>query len=112
MANLVRIEEVHLYMGWSDNVADTYAAKKLLDAANVKYVQLAYHDETQYQSIFDSLSTWTFGEGAATYQKVFKDFPFVHWVEVYDDYNKYIQCAYGLAEIKASKLFTPGVVFI
>jgi hypothetical protein len=112
MANLVRIEKVFLYMGWTANAADTYAAMKALDDAGIKYTKLCYNEPEQHKANFDALSSWTFGDESAPYNKSVTDFPFLHWTEVYDDYNKYLYAAHGLDEVKASKLLSAKVPVI
>jgi len=98
MANLVRIENVYLYVGWTETVADSYAAMKLLNAAGVKYTLMHYADETQHKANQEALSTWVFKSG----RKTFTDYPILHWDELYDDYNRYVEGAAGLDEIKTA----------
>ncbi len=104
MTTLVKIKEVHLYVGFTETVADCYAAKKLLDDKGIKYTLLAYHDDTQHKGVFESLNTWNWGKVSELHKREFKNFPILHWKEYYDDYEQVVQCADGLEEIKNSDL--------
>jgi hypothetical protein len=104
MAKIVKIKEVYLYIGLTDSIADSYAAKKLLDEKGIKYGLLSYNDPSQHKSVFDSLNTWTWGDIKLNAQREFKDFPILHWKAFYDDYEQQVHNAVGLEEIKKSDL--------
>jgi hypothetical protein len=106
MANLVKIKDVHLYVGLVENGHECYQAKKLLDAAGVKFNILAYNDETQIPSVFVSLNTW--GWGPDHKQRELDQFPLIHWTECYDDFSQLVFVAHGLIEIKESALLQHG----
>ncbi len=104
MSKVVKIKQVHLYMGYTESAADTYAAMKLLADQGIPHTKLTYNDPAQHQGVFDSLNTWTFGKHGSDYRKEFKDFPILHWTEYHDDWEQVLECAYGIEEIKNSSL--------
>jgi hypothetical protein len=104
MANLVKIKEVYLYIGLTAKTSDCDAAKKLLDDANVKYNLLTYNDPAQHHYVFESLSTWNWGNPNNLTKRTFTDFPILHWKEYYDDYEQQVECADGLTEIENCSL--------
>jgi hypothetical protein len=98
MANLVKIDKVHLYVGLHtpEGAADSVHAKKLFDDAGISYTLLHYG--TDAQGTFDALNTWSFGPDYKQY--TFTDFPFAHWTEYFDDYERFNQVAFGLESLK------------
>jgi len=102
MANLVKIKDVHLYVGLTENGHECYQAKKLLDAAGVKFNILNYTEEERHPEVFKSLSTWSWGHEQQ--KREISQFPLVHWLECYDDFNQVIHVAHGIDEIKNCSL--------
>ena len=104
MANIVKINQVHLYMGFAtpESAADCVVVKKMLDDANIEYTLLQYGDNSAHSGVFDALSTWSLGPDFL--QRKFTDFPIVHWVEFYDDYERWVQAVVGSKELSNSNL--------
>lgn len=100
MANIVKINKVYLYMGFTAKATESYEAFKLLCDEKILFTQLTYNDPSQHDDIFKALKTWSFGSGDDQYQKDFKDFPILHWTEYYDNWEQVLHCAYGIEEIK------------
>lgn len=99
---LVKIKDVCLYVGLTENGAECFNAKKVLADNNINHKLLAYNDTTQHAAVFGALNTWRWG--ADKEQKTFTDFPVVHWVECYDDFTTEMHCATSVAELNTSKL--------
>lgn len=105
MAKLVKIKDVMLYTGLTNGAADCVEALKQLKEAGIKFALLSYNDQVeQHKANFEALSTWTFGAGDSTYQKVFTDYPIMTWDECYDDWSTQRHAAHGLTEIQQSSL--------
>lgn len=105
MANIVKITDVHLYVGIRtvEGAAECARIKLMLDAANIKYVTLAYGDDSQHDGLFGALNTWGFSRSSQ--RKVnFTDFPIVHWTEYYDDYEKCIETVSNSTDLANSNL--------
>lgn len=101
MATLAKIKEVRLYFGLTENSAECYNLKKLLDDNNIPYVVLHYIDE-QFESVFNSLGTWNWGTERAV--KKFTDFPILTWAECYDDFERYPCCITSSSEFSTCSL--------
>lgn len=99
---LVKIKDVHLYVGLVANGHECDEAKNVLDAAGVKYTLLSYADESQHPSVFQALNTWNWGSERKP--RVLSQFPLIHWTSCYDDFEQYQFVAHGLDEIKTSEL--------
>jgi hypothetical protein len=93
MANLVKISDVRLYVGFTPNAANTYAALQAVTAANVPFVLMSYADSAAHKGVFDALSTWSYGRDASKVEVT--DFPFLTWTENYDDWSSCPQIAVG-----------------
>lgn len=109
MPNLVKIDTVVLYTdgppsGGVPATVQPIAARNLLNSNGIPFQELWYQDNTQWQSVFDSLNTWTFGPPSAPVQRTFTAFPFVHWIEYYDDFSRHLGVAIGLTELSNSSL--------
>ena len=102
MANLIKIRDIVLYTALTEDATECYACKKLLNEHNIKYKVLHYGDESVHQQNFDALSTWSFGPDYRQHE--FKKFPIIHWNEYYDDYERYMEVATSLDELKNSNL--------
>jgi len=96
MANLVKVRDIFLYVGWSPKAADSYAAMTLLKEADVPFTLLHYPDTTA----LEPLNTWGWGPETSPVSKTFTDFPVLHWTELYDDWSKALEVADGLLEIQ------------
>jgi hypothetical protein len=105
MANIVKINKVNLYIGFTETAADSYAAMKLLDDAGIKFNKLVYNDDAAHAGVFAALTSWSFGKEGSNYRKEFKQFPILHWTEYHDDWDQVLHVADGLEEIKACTLF-------
>jgi hypothetical protein len=109
MANLVKITEVNLYSGMTEDVQDCYACKAMLEKANIPFTHLFYNDNQAHAPNFAALSTWSFGPDFQQY--TFTKYPLVIWKEFYDDYERFVQVAQSSAELAKSNLirFAPLV---
>lgn len=103
MATLVKIKEVRLSVGLTENSAECYNLKKLLEDNNISYKLLTYFDDSQVPSVYQAYNTWNWGVEKTT--KTFTDFPILVWTECYDDYEKYSCCITSSAEFNTSSLF-------
>jgi hypothetical protein len=99
---LIKIKQVVLYTALTEDAAECFQCKKLLDDNKIKYTLLHYGDESTHQQNFDALSTWSWGGDFR--QVKFTKFPIIHWTEYYDDYERYMEVAVGLEELQASNL--------
>jgi hypothetical protein len=100
--SLVKIKDVVLYVGLTANGAECFNAQKLLADNNINHKLLAYNDISQHKGVFDSLNTWRWGAQAE--QRVFTDFPIVHWTECYSDFSTQLKCAASVTELNNSVL--------
>lgn len=104
---LVKINEVHLYVGLTDGAADCVEALRLLRKAGIKFTLLNYSDqEDHHQHNFKALSGWPFGSPDNPYKKEFSDYPIVTWKECYSDWTVQQHAAHGLQELKESNLLS------
>ncbi len=104
MAKLDKITNVELYVGYVDHqsVIDGFTIGKYLKDQNITYSLMNYPEADRNASLFENLSTWTFGEDFRQY--TFNNFPLVIWTEWYDDYGVYREVTQTLDEMKASNL--------
>ncbi len=103
MANIVKITEVTVYTGLTEDAGDCFACKKLLDQEGVKHNLLNYgHEPEVHAANFAALSTWTFGPDFK--QHTFTKFPIVTWKEFYDDYERWMEVAVSSEELKNSNV--------
>lgn len=101
MAKLVKIKDVHLYLGLTDTIADSYEAFKLLKASGVKFNLLNFNDqEAHHENNYAAISTWVLGRD--NHQKTIKDYPILTWDECWDDWTTTRRVAHGLQEVKDS----------
>lgn len=106
MAKLVKITNVHLYVGLTDGAAECVEVLKLLRNSGIKYTLLNYSDQDQqHKANFEALSTWNFGSRETSYKKTFTDYPILVWQECYDDWSTVQHGAQGIKEISKSSLF-------
>ena len=99
MANVVKIKEVLLYVGYTANALQCFLMKKYLEDNNVNFVLMNYSDDSHHSDVFSAMSTWTYGRAEEAKQHEIKDFPFVTWKEYYDDYEQSVQIAFSTLEI-------------
>lgn len=106
MSTLVKITDVRVYVGVTNPEAlqATFDCIKILNDSNIVFANLIYPDVEQYASIFENLSTWTFGFDFTQY--TFTDFPIITWKEYYDDYEICDQVAQSVSELETSNLIT------
>ena len=108
MANkkIVKVKEIYLYTGLTDQAADCVECIKLLKSSNIPFILLNYNDqEDQHKLNFESLSTWTFGEEGSSYKKEFYQYPILIYDVCYDDWSIVKHADHGLNEIKKSNIF-------
>lgn len=106
MANLVKLTDPRLYVGFTPNAANCYAAMQALSTANVPYTLMAYNDPAQHEGVYQAISTWTFGLPNNAAQMSITNFPFLTWNEAYDDYSTCVQIAYDSPAIANSTPIT------
>lgn len=104
MANLVHIKEISFYYVTLDGHTDSKEcqdALKLIDDLGINVNELLYNYEPHHSVVFESLSTWGWGPKLRQ-KKLDIKFPFLHWIECYDDFTQHHEHAIGLDEIKNS----------
>lgn len=102
MSNLVRIEDVRLYLAYTDGVVEGMKILKALKEAQTPYILMSYGDDDVGQkATLEALSTWDFGEKE---KRVLPDFPVVTWYELYDDFTKVNRIAQSLTEFQGSEV--------
>jgi hypothetical protein len=101
MANLLRINNISLYLSFDS--LDSYYFKKELDNQNIPYELIQCTIEEHEKGILEMLSSMTYGEDFAEYN--FDKFPVATWREYYDDYERWIDVADTLEELKNSNIF-------
>jgi hypothetical protein len=108
MANIVKIKEIHLYAGFTENAAETYTVKRMLDDRKIPYTFLQYggNEEEIHAGVYSSLNTWNFGRPEEIYKKTFTDFPIVTWKEYYDDYEVALHVVDSASDLMASPIMT------
>lgn len=95
---IVKLKDIHLYVGFTEAAADCYMAIKALRAAGVKYTLLSYADlDEHHKANFQALSTWVLGQDG--HQKTVTDYPVLSWDECFDDWSTSRRLAVGLDEI-------------
>ena len=99
---LVKIKDVCLYVGLTENGSECFKVKKLLVDNNIPFKFLSYNDVSQHPSVFSALNTWRWNEDGET--KTFNDFPIVHWKEVDDDAEYVLKCITSSKELNDSSL--------
>lgn len=108
MANLVRIKEVYLYVGFTDTAAFCYEVKKLLDDNGIKYILLAYTDDSAHAGVFGALNSWAWGREARN--EVFTNFPIVTWKECFDDFESSVECATTKEQVESKLLSNKNLI--
>lgn len=104
MANLIKIQHVQLYVGFTNanSVNEAFTCQLMLDSHEIPYATLMYPDSKNNQQLFDNLSSWVFDLDYRSYR--FTSFPLIIWQEVYDNYDV-IQCVVqNSTELAASRL--------
>jgi hypothetical protein len=98
------MKDVVLYVGFTDQAAlqETFAIKKILDDNKIPYIPQFYLDQQLYQSIYDTMSANVYGPDFTSYTVT--NFPFITWVEAYDDYERFAQVAFSAVEVTNSNL--------
>lgn len=101
MTNLVKIKNIHLYVGFTANAAECYSAISILKAKNIRYNLLNYSDQVDHHKVtFDAISTWNLGTD--NHKLTAKDFPILVWDECYSDWTTVRQAVQGLDDIEDS----------
>lgn len=102
MANpvLMKISEVLLYGGLTQDVQAVYDMKVFLEQQGIKYRLLFYTENTE--QALAPLRTWRMGDRGAekTHDDLVK-FPFVTWNEHYDDWEKNVNIAKDITELQS-----------
>jgi hypothetical protein len=100
MLNLIKIKNVCLYVGITDNTDDCITCKNILKDNNIPHtVQMCFDEKNQELSLMQSR---VFGPNFTQHE--IKDFPFVIWTEFYDDYERFMEIALTLEELSNSNL--------
>lgn len=100
----IQIREVRLYVGLTEDAAECYQAKKLLEQAGIPVELMLYTDESHIKETLEALSTWKWGEKADQDLSLTR-FPLVTWRVFYSDFREPSQhAALGLEGIRTSDL--------
>ncbi len=110
MALLVQITDVLVYTTSEDD-PEYRAIVAALTGAGIPFGLMMYADPSQHQAVFDSLSTWSWGNEYA--KKILTKFPFVTWNQHDDDWEKHPMISESAVELTSSKLIEkPEIVKI
>lgn len=106
MAKLVKIKDVVLTtttQAGSHATAACDAARALLTAEGIKFRENWYNDPSvdERTPVLKALSSWTW---KGPRQRVFTEFPILHWTECSDDWSTEVDHAAGLDEIRVTPL--------
>jgi hypothetical protein len=105
MANLVRVFDIHLYVGLTEGAGKCYEIVKFFKENNIPYTLLNYSDQVEHhQHTFNALSSWRFG--LDNEQTVFTDFPIVVWKEGFDDFTSCPQYSLSLEDLVTRSVVT------
>jgi hypothetical protein len=104
MAEIVKVKEVHLYVGLTANAQQCFLMKKYLEDNGLKYTLLSYNDESHHDAVFSAMSSWRFGRPEESIQHTITDFPYVTWKEYYSDYEQAVRIAFSAFEINNNLL--------
>jgi len=106
----VRIDDIHLYGGLTEDAVDCYRTKKWLDENNIKYIHLFYQDDNQCQEVIESINGWfTSSEEPVVISKM----PFIVYCEVDNDlpisqYPRKVLVGYDEISSKLKDLYAVG----
>jgi hypothetical protein len=101
MPSLIKITNVCLYVGTTDNVEACLAIRNALKGNSIPHATaICVNSDRDYA--LNTMSDSVFGPDFTQYEV--KDFPFVTWMEYYDDYERYMEIAFTLDQVQQSNL--------
>lgn len=106
----VRIDDVHLYGGLTEDAVDCYRAKKNMEDNGIKFVHLFYQDENQCKEVVETVNQWFATPENPT---VVTKLPFVVYCEIDDDlpisqYPRKVLVGYDEIASKLKDLYAVG----
>lgn len=99
---LVRIKDVSFYVGLTADAVACFEMKQFLNDNAIPYKLLAYMDDSVHEHNFKALSSYTWGPNGE--KREISRFPVLTWDEFDDDFNRVIECAVTIDEIRAKLL--------
>jgi hypothetical protein len=102
MSTLIKIKDVCLYVGMTDNVNDCLAFRNILKDSNVSHRTSIILLPADIEATFNTVSNDLYGPDYM--QHTITSFPFVIWTECYDDYERWLEYSGSLAELPNSNL--------
>jgi len=102
MSNLIKIKNVCLYVGMTDNVNDCLAFRDTLKDSNVAYRTSIIFYPVDQEATFNEVSNLVYGPDYVQHE--ITSFPFVIWTEFYDDYERWFEYSGSLEDLKNSNL--------
>lgn len=108
--SLVRIDDIHLYGGLTEDAGDCYRTKKWLDDNNIKFVHLFYQDDKQCAEVIETVNSWFVTPEQSV---VISKLPFVVYCEVDSDlpisqYPRKVLVGYDEITSKLKDLYAVG----
>lgn len=74
---LTKIDDIYFYNGITDTAQKTWEMKKYLIDNNIAFINMQYGDDSQFEDVFSSLSSW--------FNIDIINFPILTYTEVHDD---------------------------
>ena len=102
MPTLLKIKDVCLYVGMTDNVNDCLAFRNILKDSNVPYKTSIIVFPADQEATFNAVSNFVYGPDYVQHE--ITSFPFVIWTEFYDDYERFMEIALTVEQFKQSNV--------
>ena len=108
--SFVRIDDIHLYGGLTDDAVDCYRTKKWLEENNINFLHLFYQDDKQCAEVIETVKGWfAHAESPVTISKL----PFIVYCEVDSDlqisqYPRKVLVGYDEITSKLKDLYSIG----
>ena len=100
MSNLIKIKNVCLYVGITDNTDECITCHNILKDNNIPHaIQMCFDEKNQELNF---IQYRVFGPDFTQHE--IKDFPFVIWTEFYDDYERFMEIALTVEQFKQSNV--------
>jgi hypothetical protein len=108
--SFVRIDDIHLYGGLTEDAVDCYRTKKWLEENNIQFIHLFYQDENQCNEVIETVNKWFVTEEQTA---VISKLPFLVYCEVDTDlpisqYPRKVLVGYDEITSKLKELYAVG----